>query len=435
MSEDANLCLLLTDENFQRLLNQMRRRSVSWDEFLSYPQPRNISPLDSWDLLAEMGRAAGVPVPIPDYEGNHYWYQRTHEIDDAAIRIMSACQTDSRLHRVMNAAAGQQFVVKSQIEETVAAARLDGLDIDVVEAEDLLRLTRKPQTAEEQLLTNTFSAFEQLPSFIDVPFSEELFVHMQELLLKGVDVGALSPHAALQGLIHASKDWSVQQQVQYGTRQMRLIADYLNGRSSDADDLVFLRGELAADSFRYYHPLGPVSSQVGRLAGRLFALKNGLPGLLLLSLSKMKTDWESSLITPPRVTYDAASYAEVYQRSPFDLTAEHSLLVQLALIALDETCANIEQWEQRDAEVRQLLRGESQLNQRQRAIVGRAFRNPDAEFRIRYHQKNHGIHYTTARRDLLELVEEGYLIVEQIGKAFVFRRGPRLEELDRENGV
>lgn len=433
MSGIADMSTLLADENFQLLLNTMRRRSVPWDEFLSYPQPRNISPLDTWNVLGQLGRYAGVPVPIPDYDGNHYWYRRTHEIDDAAIRIVSACQTGSRLHRVMNAAAGQHFVVKSQVEETVAAAQLDGLEIDVAEAEALLRLTRRPQTAAEQLLTNTFSAFEELPAFIDAPFSEELFVHMQGSLVEGVDLHALPVRAASKGLVHAARDWNPDDQTQYGARQMRLIADYLNGRSSDADDLVFLRGELAADSFRYYHPLGLVSSQVGRLAGRLFALKNGLPGLLLLSLSKMKTDWESGLITPPHVTYDAVSYAEVYKRSPFDLTAEHTLLMQLALIALEETRSTIERWQHRDDEMRQLLHEESQLNQRQRSILGRAFRNPDAEFRIRYHQRNHGIHYTTARRDLLELVERGYLVVDQPGKAFVFRRGPRLDDLDRDN--
>jgi hypothetical protein len=47
-----------------------------------------------------------------------------------------------------------------------------------------------------------------------------------------------------------------------------------------------------------------------------------------------------------------------------------------------------------------------------------------------YHQTNSGIHYTTARRDLLELHEKGYLVMEQRGKAFVFAPGPRLDELN-----
>ena len=62
-------------------------------------------------------------------------------------------------------------------------------------------------------------------------------------------------------------------------------------------------------------------------------------------------------------------------------------------------------------------------------VLARAMRDPDAEFRTRYHQTTHNIHYATARRDLMELHEKGYLDMELPGKAYVFTRGSRLEEL------
>ncbi|MHB1016641.1 MAG: hypothetical protein ACYC2X_01940 [Coriobacteriia bacterium] len=57
-----------------------------------------------------------------------------------------------------------------------------------------------------------------------------------------------------------------------------------------------------------------------------------------------------------------------------------------------------------------------------------------AEFRVRYHQSNHNIHYATARRDLVELHEKNYLRMELQGKTQVFTRGPRLEELAAASG-
>jgi DNA-binding transcriptional regulator YhcF (GntR family) len=75
-----------------------------------------------------------------------------------------------------------------------------------------------------------------------------------------------------------------------------------------------------------------------------------------------------------------------------------------------------------------MLKGAPGLNDRQRAIIGRALRNPEAQFTIRYHKTNHGIAYPTARRDFLELVEKGYLTVEQRGKAFIFVPSNELEE-------
>jgi len=68
------------------------------------------------------------------------------------------------------------------------------------------------------------------------------------------------------------------------------------------------------------------------------------------------------------------------------------------------------------------------LNHRQRLILGRALRNPDAEFRIGYHKTNHGITYVTVRKDLLGLVAAGYLSSRKIGKRLVFSPAPGLKK-------
>ncbi|MHB1018557.1 MAG: hypothetical protein ACYC2X_11840, partial [Coriobacteriia bacterium] len=68
------------------------------------------------------------------------------------------------------------------------------------------------------------------------------------------------------------------------------------------------------------------------------------------------------------------------------------------------------------------------LNHRQRSVIGRALRVPDATFRIGYHRTTHGIGYATAHRDFAELVERGYLTETTEGRMKVFRAGPALEE-------
>jgi len=118
-----------------------------------------------------------------------------------------------------------------------------------------------------------------------------------------------------------------------------------------------------------------------------------------------------------------------------DNTAYHTTAAQLALIELRKLEATIESWELRDAEMRRILHKDPLLNARQRTVLARALRDPDAEFRIRYHQSNHNIHYATARRDLVELHEKGYLTMELRGKTHVFTRGRRLDELAAASGA
>jgi Fic family protein len=109
--------------------------------------------------------------------------------------------------------------------------------------------------------------------------------------------------------------------------------------------------------------------------------------------------------------------------------------MELALLTLREVEQYVDSWERRDNEMREVLRKDPLLNQRQRAILARALRVPDAEFNIRYHKRNHNVAYTTARRDLLELADKGYLSMEQRGKAFIFAAAPKLQELVREHAT
>ena len=73
-----------------------------------------------------------------------------------------------------------------------------------------------------------------------------------------------------------------------------------------------------------------------------------------------------------------------------------------------------------DAEVRSVIEHDVDINYRQRSVIAQSMAHPEVEFRIREHQTTHNVVYATARADLLDLVERGYLRQEQRGKAFVF---------------
>lgn len=126
----------------------------------------------------------------------------------------------------------------------------------------------------------------------------------------------------------------------------------------------------------------------------------------LLPISRAKLDWEMGKIKPPHVSLDPREFAMLRERSMGDLTPHQTVALELTLYTLQTIQRYIAQWEQRDDEMREILRHEPLLNQRQRSILARALRSPKAEFRIRYHQTNHNVAYTAARRDLLELQEK-----------------------------
>jgi len=377
----------------------------------------------------QVGRCVGLELKPNDFDGTEFWYRRTYELDNLASTISCACRAGSHLHKTVTGAEGHHYLIKTRIAETLAAAALDGLVIPQEHAEALLKMDRAPQNATERLLANKFLANEQLTNLTGEPFSAELFRHLRDILIADVDMSQIELGPVAHGLLVGTTDYADERCQEHAESQMSVMADVLNLKDTDPDDLAALKGNLIADAFARYRPLGLVSSQVGRLCARLFAIKQGLPVLALLPVSRAELDWEQGTIAPPDVAFDKSNFEILRRRNAGDLTPYQTVATQLTLLTLRNLEDRIATWERRDAEMREVLRHEPLLNQRQRAILARALRAPEAEFQIRYHKTNHNIAYTTARRDLLELYKKNYLTMEQRGKAFVFLSGPRLDEL------
>ncbi|TKI04100.1 hypothetical protein [Martelella alba] len=412
-----SLQTLFDDVSFQKLLKRFSQKCISWDEFLSLNLPPNISPLAMWEIMNRMSRYMGIDLPIPDLNDEEYWYRRTHELTDIIGIVTRACAPDSHLHRTMTAASSQHFLMNVRIPDAIAATRLDGLSLSVRDADSQLRLDRAPRNATERLVANTFNAIDHLPNLVGEPFSRDLFMHLRDRLLEGVDIRALETTRASLGT--GLFEWPGAMTERFANRQMDYIAAYANHETGEYDHDV-LRALILTDSFRFYRPLKEVSYQVGRLAAHLYALKHDLPVLGLLPISRVKLDWDEGHILPPRVSFDRTAYESLRIRAPGDLTSLQTLTAQLTLLALRIVEHYVSGWENWDRALRQTLKKDLQLNDRQRSILGRALRKPEAEFTLRYHKNNHGIAYPTARRDFLELVDKGYLTLQQRGKAFIF---------------
>ena len=417
---------LAPGESMYLVLQRASRAHLPWSEFLTLDLPPEMSVSESWDLLERVQRSVGIEIPVPDFEGNEYWYVRTHQITDALCRLQCRCRSDSSLHRRLSTTRGRRTVTRTRIDETIAAAQMDGLDIARDEAYALLQLDLKPRTGTQRIVRNTLTAIGELDTLVDKPFTPELFERLRETLLAGVEPGSWQVTEPRRGLV--SQDFA-DDAVRAGSDiQLRRICDYANHQTGDEYDHPVFRALLLPDLFRVYRPLPDMNSQVGRLVYRLYALKADLPVLGMIPLSHVKLAWAEGTLDSPFVHYGPEEYFEGRAHAGTDLTDYATQAVALALTGLATIQSQQDRLEQRDAELRDLLQRDPELNHRQRSVLGRALRNPQAEFRIAYHKTTHSIVYATARADLLELVERGYLEQQTRGRAFVFVPRPRLRE-------
>jgi Fic family protein len=414
-----NIAELLRDDTTTALLREMSAHYVSWDTFAQVHAPDGVNPAAAWTVLKSMSRALGLEIPIPDHGGTSYWYTRTHELSDAAAKIHCLCRTDSSLHASLMETHNRRVLVESRLRETVAAAMLDGLVVDSESARASLHLDRKPRTPADRLLRNTLTTMDQLDHLVDTPFSQSLFETLREMLLSGVNVDELERTQSRMGVV--TREYSDDEVRQHARDQLRYICDYYNHTTGATHDHVVMRALLLPDVLHLYRPLADLNSEVGRLAFRLYTLKIGLPVLGWLPLSSAKLTWEDGKLESPLITMTREQYLRARKHDGPDITSYTTISVQLALVALQDLREKLYRLEQRDKELRALLQTDVELNHRQRSILGRALRNPQAEFRISHHKATHNIVYATARSDLLGLVEKGYLDVNMRGREMVFR--------------
>jgi Fic family protein len=172
---------------------------------------------------------------------------------------------------------------------------------------------------------------------------------------------------------------------------------------------------------RQWLPLPDWNGNVASLLYRLYCLKHQYPVLAYLPFSRVLLDWEEGSIGPPHVISSELPRQYVDEHGDEDHTPGITLALQLAHHELLQLLNYTRLRKQRDERVLASLQNDPSLNHRQRSILSRAVRHPDAEFSIRYHRSNHSVAYATARADLLALVDKGYLIQQKRQKAFVFR--------------
>ena len=107
-----------------------------------------------------------------------------------------------------------------------------------------------------------------------------------------------------------------------------------------------------------------------------------------------------------------AQYARAFLNTEMDdndltyFIRYHLAVLDRALRALHEYIARKSAQQRHLASV---VRGLTDLNHRQHALLGHALRHPDYRYTIEAHRMSHGVVYQTARTDLLELVEAGLL--------------------------
>ncbi len=418
---------MLREPTFAGLANETVREYVDWDQLTQRALPPGLSAAETWELLGMVRQIGAHWFPIPTIDGRYFWYNLNHEGSRCLQFIRRYCRSESPLHRMLQEREGHRFLVRSRVQEAIAACTLDGVLINYEQAGHMLQDAREPHTDEQRLVHNSYQMLRELESLAPEPFTPELVYSIYERITHGVDMKSIARGPRMTNLA-GTRNPETMRQAAEERGILQEICDYANLVTGDPHEATAAKGYMILSATAYWQPLPDLNETVGRHLLRLFSVKRDYPVLGYLPTSLMMHNWFEG--TLPR---GVARFSTLERRpvvgNDIDGTEDILTHLQLTTAAVSELLGYIHQTQEEDERLQEALDCDEHLNYRQRSILARALGRPHAEFRIRSHQMAHRVVYQTARTDLLELVDLGYLQKVMRGKAFVFVPGEGLRAL------
>jgi len=112
-------------------------------------------------------------------------------------------------------------------------------------------------------------------------------------------------------------------------------------------------------------------------------------------------------------------YTETDERDTTYFLLYHLSVVQRAIREL-YTYLQRKIQEVREVETLLRQRRDHHFNYRQLALLGHALRHPATQYDFKRHMRSHGVSFQSARTDLLDLKDRGFLELHRVGRTYVF---------------
>ena len=409
-----------------------KRRYLHWDDMRHRQPPDGLS-LETWWLQTDLSRRA-IAQELP-----------LRGTDDIPFRFSNVDVVQERVHKIDQQASGQiladdvvadlrssdRYLMSSLIEEAITSSQLEGASTTRRVAKEMLATGRRPRDRDERMIANNFQAMTFAQSLAATELTPADVLELHRIVTEGTlddpdEAGRLQTPADERIHVVSFDDTLLHEPPPAEELPERLDAmcRFANGAWTGGFIHPVVRAVILHFWLAYDHPF---SDGNGRTARALF-------------YRSMLRDryWLTQYLSVSSILRKApAQYARSYLLTETDNNdVTYFVIYQLGVIerAIKSLHDYLARKISETKEIEDLLRGSSDLNHRQMAVVGKALRDPSESFTISAHMHLHGVVYQSARADLLQLESLGLLTKAKTGNKFVFHAQPDLSDRLRRLG-
>ncbi len=318
----------------------------------------------------------------------------------------------------------ERFIIDALREEAIASSMLEGAVTTRRDANKLLKSGRRPRTLGERMVVNNYHAILFVRENRKTPLSKDFLLELQSILTRDTldqknAVGRFRGDDDIIDIVDSRDNeiMHVPPPASELDERVERLCDFANQMSlSKAFIHPMIRACVLHFQLGFDHP---------------FCDGNGRTARALFYWSMLRQDyWLFEYLPISRLIYlSPAQYARAYlysENDEFDITYFLMYKTRRISRAREDLRLYLHAKQSQLVEARQLFSEDERLNHRQREVVLQGTRNPDRAFTIATHMKHFAVSNSTARGDLLDLSQWGYLTYSPDRKRYDFYPSEKL---------
>ena len=396
----VNALLKGIDPNIMPVVDKVNADYEYWDKAKYKKLPEGFTPQMLWANVKASRLRSMIPV-WNKYSINlcvtSQMQRLCHEFD---MKFGSFWEVEGD----SQSAEKKYYLSSSLMEEAIYSSKMEGASTTRIVAKDMLRKKKSPQNKSQQMIVNNYNTIQYIVEHKEQPLTEELLLTIHRLMTEKTldnpeDAGRFRTNdkVVVADMVEGDIIYtppSFQEIPEF----VESLCNFFNNDNPRTFIHPIIRGIIVHFMLAFMHPFVDGNGRTARALFYWYMLKEGYKLTEYMSISRV-------------IAKSKANYEKAFRYVENDGN-DMGYFVAYNLGALEKSFQQLRDYiqrKQREKRAASSFMMAGNINQRQALILQRLKEEPDTIFTVKDVQEQFSVSSMTARKDLSDLVQQGYL--------------------------
>lgn len=296
------------------------------------------------------------------------------------------------------------YLSSSLMEEAIYSSKMEGASTTRIVAKDMLRKKKSPQNKSQQMIVNNYNTIQYIVEHKEQPLTEELLLTIHRLMTEKTldnpeDAGRFRTNdkVVVADMVEGDIIYTPPSFLEI-PEFVESLCNFFNNDNPRSFIHPIIRGIIVHFMLAFMHPFVDGNGRTARALFYWYMLKEGYKLTEYMSISRV-------------IAKSKANYEKAFRYVENDGN-DMGYFVAYNLRALEISFQQLRDYiqrKQREKRAASSFMMAGNINQRQALILQRLKEEPDSIFTVKDVQEQFSVSSMTARKDLSDLVRQGYL--------------------------